>query len=104
MRSLVGGVAATAAVRTWPFRVFSLPSKLTPPSDAAAIYANIQERFRANELGFHAFEYAGIPIIEDTDCPPGYMYLLDDKYITRPETVRSWMHLGLPQLEHCQTL
>src|SRR5258708_33970393 len=29
--SLVGGVAATAAVRTWPFRVFSFPTSLAMP-------------------------------------------------------------------------
>ena len=27
-RSMVGGVVATAAVRTWPFRVFSFPSEI----------------------------------------------------------------------------
>jgi hypothetical protein len=26
--TLIGGVAATAAVRTWPFRVYSFPSKV----------------------------------------------------------------------------
>jgi hypothetical protein len=26
---MLGGVAATAAVRTWPFRVFSFPSEVT---------------------------------------------------------------------------
>lgn len=29
--TLVGGVAATAAVRTWPFRVFSFPSEIARP-------------------------------------------------------------------------
>jgi len=26
--TMIGGVAATAAVRTWPFRVFSFPSEV----------------------------------------------------------------------------
>ena len=30
--SLVGGVATATAVRTWPFRVFSFPSKIVIPS------------------------------------------------------------------------
>jgi hypothetical protein len=29
--SLFGGVAASAAVRTWPFRVFSFPSEIVVP-------------------------------------------------------------------------
>jgi hypothetical protein len=29
--SLVGGVAATAAVRSWPFRVFSFPAQVITP-------------------------------------------------------------------------
>ena len=31
-RTLVGGVSVIAAVRTWPFRVFSFPSKIVIPS------------------------------------------------------------------------
>jgi hypothetical protein len=27
---MIGGVAATAAVRTWPFRVYSFPSEIVP--------------------------------------------------------------------------
>jgi hypothetical protein len=30
--ALVGGVAAAAAVRTWPFRVFSFPIQVTSPT------------------------------------------------------------------------
>jgi hypothetical protein len=30
LRSLIGGVAAAAAVRTWPFRVFSFPAEVKP--------------------------------------------------------------------------
>jgi len=34
-KTMVGGVAVTAAVRTWPFRVFSFPSeiKIVPASN-----------------------------------------------------------------------
>lgn len=32
LRSLVGGVAATAAVRTFPFRVFSFPAEIRKPT------------------------------------------------------------------------
>ena len=30
LRSLIGGVAASAAVRTFPFRVYSFPTEITP--------------------------------------------------------------------------
>jgi hypothetical protein len=30
-RTMIGGVAATAAVRTWPFRVYSFPSEVQQP-------------------------------------------------------------------------
>lgn len=28
LKTLIGGIAATAAVRTWPFRVYSFPSEI----------------------------------------------------------------------------
>ena len=30
LRSLIGGLAASAAVRTFPFRVYSFPTEITP--------------------------------------------------------------------------
>lgn len=33
LRTLIGGVAAGAAVRTFPFRVYSFPSRLTIPTE-----------------------------------------------------------------------
>jgi hypothetical protein len=32
-RTLIGGVAAAAAVRTWPFRVYSFPTEIAAPED-----------------------------------------------------------------------
>ena len=32
LSSLIGGVAATAAVRTFPFRVYSFPAKIAAPA------------------------------------------------------------------------
>ena len=32
LSTLVGGVSVNAAVRTWPFRVFSFPSKIVIPT------------------------------------------------------------------------
>lgn len=32
MRSMIGGVAATVAVRTWPFRVYSFPTTIKSPT------------------------------------------------------------------------
>ena len=31
LRNLVGGLAATSAVRTWPFRVYSFPTEIIQP-------------------------------------------------------------------------
>jgi hypothetical protein len=36
--SLIGGIAATAAVRTWPFRVYSFPSDITVTESEAVPY------------------------------------------------------------------
>ena len=36
LHSMIGGVAATAAVRTWPFRVYSFPSVITVPENLLA--------------------------------------------------------------------
>lgn len=36
-RGIVGGVAAAAAVREWPFRVFSFPSVIEPATQISAI-------------------------------------------------------------------
>jgi hypothetical protein len=36
LHSLVGGIAATAAVRTWPFRVYSFPSEIQLPTIATS--------------------------------------------------------------------
>ena len=33
LKSLIGGVVATAAVRSFPFRVFSFPSQIVVPDD-----------------------------------------------------------------------
>ena len=44
--SLIGGVAASAAVRTWPFRVFSFPSApvLAPPKLITESYREYYKR------------------------------------------------------------
>lgn len=61
MRSLIGGVAATAAVRAWPFRVFSFPSQpmiwggSAYLKDAEVIYAAIQERLAEGPAAMNLF-------------------------------------------------
>ena len=40
---MVGGVAAAAAVRTWPFRVFSFPTEIAIPSVPAFNTATWQD-------------------------------------------------------------
>jgi hypothetical protein len=53
-RSMVGGVAAAAAVRTWPFRVFSFPTdlRIVNPSVAWTTASNV----RMVELNVQALE------------------------------------------------
>lgn len=36
-RGIVGGVAAAAAVRSWPFRVFSFPTAVEPATEITAV-------------------------------------------------------------------
>lgn len=72
LRSLVGGVAAASAVRTWPFRIFSFPTDIvTPPAivdDIAGwkeldrllkeIYAPvIREQLFNTKYGLHMLAY-----------------------------------------------
>lgn len=40
-RMIIGGVAAAAAVRTFPFRVFSFPAEIVTPSPAVQEFATI---------------------------------------------------------------
>lgn len=54
MRSLIGGVAATAAVKMWPFRVYSFPSQVQT-DDLADIYAKIQQGYDEPSSGFVLF-------------------------------------------------
>lgn len=60
LRSLIGGVAAGAAVRTFPFRVFSFPTEIVVPepilpAELAMIYYDRQAlRILAENLTFKA--------------------------------------------------
>jgi hypothetical protein len=64
LQMLVGGVAATAAVRTWPFRAFSFPSPSLSVSEYAdsVTLADLNEQAAidpliaqfAEELGYRA--------------------------------------------------
>jgi len=74
---MIDGVAAAAAVRTWPFRVFSFPSQI---KIANAIPV---------DFGYWNYEYAGIPIIEDTSVPPGKIFFLNHAYITSPASMKA---------------
>lgn len=64
-RSMIGGVAATAAVRTWPFRVFSFPNELAMPLPLFAEkyirgidLTALEKQYRAGVLGkVHGFDW-----------------------------------------------
>lgn len=65
-RTMIGGVATAAAVRTWPFRSYFFPSNL---------------RRLPMDLGFNVFDYAGLPIIEDPFIQDGKIWMLNHKLI-----------------------
>jgi hypothetical protein len=48
--TLVGGVAAGAAVRTWPFRIFSFPSEVKVFAPVDPIIGNAFSLEKADEL------------------------------------------------------
>lgn len=48
-RTMIGGVAATAAMRTWPFRVYSFPAEIVAPSFDQVV-ATTLEQIRADIL------------------------------------------------------
>jgi len=43
LRNLVGGIAATAAVRTWPFRVYSFPTEIIHPTFDEITYTTLAD-------------------------------------------------------------
>lgn len=43
LRTMIGGLAAGAAVRTWPFRVFSFPSEIVKPQ---LVKITMQQNFK----------------------------------------------------------
>src|ERR1700675_180163 len=61
-RKMIGGVAAAAAVRTWPFRVYSFPSQVKPI---------------AIDFGYSPFSFGGLPMYVDKFCPPGKIYTIN---------------------------
>lgn len=40
LRSMIGGLAATAAVRTWPFRVYSFPNEIITGHQISVAFVN----------------------------------------------------------------
>lgn len=61
-RSMIGGVAASAAVRTWPFRVFSFPTEVVLPKSGVEIMARF---LTEEELGLR-----NLTIIRQSFRPP----------------------------------
>lgn len=52
LSTLVGGVAVSAAARTWPFRVFSFPSEIKTPQ-IEAVEDEVWVRHGRNMYQFH---------------------------------------------------
>lgn len=94
MRSLVGGVAATAAVRAWPFRVYSLPSQpklfINP-----GVLKELNHFLKTQHWADTTFNYGGVPLLVDELCPPGKIYDMSslvtlyksDVKVCHPETL-----------------
>lgn len=55
LRTLIGGVAATAAVRTFPFRVYSFPAE--PVVDINALGAALEDSFFTNSPLYMYFKF-----------------------------------------------
>jgi hypothetical protein len=53
LKTLVGGVAGAAAVRTWPFRVFSFPSEVVIPKYGTYV----DEAVLLDDYALDAFRY-----------------------------------------------
>lgn len=105
MRSLVGGVAATAAVRAWPFRVFSFPSQpmiwggSAYLKDAKVIYAAIQQRLD-NPPYFPPFSIVkpGSEIVYlDHDKK---IHIYDVRHLRQQNTALTDLMLGGPNLAY----
>ena len=62
LRSLIGGVSATSAVRTWPFRVYSFPSKvvLAKQMDDPSEALRLENARVAIPLLLHALESSSV--------------------------------------------
>jgi hypothetical protein len=76
MRTMVGGLAATAAVRTWPFRVYSFPMEVktytVPQLDkylkaaTESLSRDIDLDLYTNGVGITQLRKAGIEIDRQT--------------------------------------
>ena len=63
LKSLVGGLAVGAAVRTWPFRVYSFPSEIVVPEVPSSMVLD-----QLNEVTYK-YLTATIPSILFTPSP-----------------------------------
>ena len=72
LNRLVGGIAATAAVQSWPFRVYSFPTEIVIPDRLfysawlRTIYS-IDIRFHLNDLSLFRMVHSGIPPMSASD-------------------------------------
>jgi len=63
---MIGGVAATAAVHTWPFRVFSFPSEIALPKSGVEIMSSNRFRFLTEE----ELDLRNFTILRQSFTPP----------------------------------
>jgi hypothetical protein len=68
--SLVGGVAAAAAVRTWPFRVYSFPADIVPVRTPWPDSLTKEELDRLNEITIKYFN----PVMRDQLFRPSPLF------------------------------
>ena len=85
--NLIGGVATAAAVRTWPFRVFSFPTEVKPVK---------------LDLGFNVFDYAGLPMFTDAECPNSQIFFLSEHLWHSDGKIVTQLSVPVKPMAHCR--
>jgi hypothetical protein len=89
--TLIGGIAASAAVRTWPFRVYSFPSN--PVQVDFGYDEIIYGGARGGGKSAAIFALGGIPLFESKHCPPDRIYTFN-----RDLSIREQYRLAHPDI------
>jgi hypothetical protein len=77
--SLIGGIAATAAVRSWPFRVYSFPSELNilNPIVGQTLYVTNAAGHQFFKVGDMVTLEGSLPKFSMNKAPVGYFRIME---------------------------